>query len=71
VATGRNCSLGALGVELPGNGLKAGPTCNQCLEEFLRTHISDEKTLNEGLSLLRFLGTERACFFVGVSATLE
>ena len=37
----------------------------------MRTHISDEKTLEEGLSLLRFLRTERASFFVGVYTTLE
>jgi hypothetical protein len=50
---------------------KDDPPAIKCLEEFLRTHISDEKTLEEGLSLLRFLRTERASFFVGVYATLE
>jgi hypothetical protein len=47
------------------------PPVIRCLDEFLRTHISDEKTLEEGLALLRFLRTERASFFVGVYATLE
>jgi len=47
------------------------PPAIKCLEQFLRTHVSDEKTLDEGLSLLRFLRTERASFFVGLYATLE
>jgi hypothetical protein len=50
---------------------KDDPPAIKCLEEFLRTHISEEKTLDEGLSLVRFLRTERASFFVGAYATLE
>ena len=52
-------------------GSKDDPPVIRHLEEFLRTHISDEKTLGEGLSLLRFLRTERASFFVDVYTTLE
>jgi hypothetical protein len=50
---------------------KDDPPAIKFLEEFLRTRICDEKTLEEGLSLLRFLRTERASFFVGVYATLD
>ena len=50
---------------------KDDPPVSRHLEQFLRTHISDEKTLGKGLSLLRFLRTERASFFVGVYTTLE
>ena len=50
---------------------KDDPPVIRHLEEFLRTHISDEKTLGAGLSPLRFLRTERASFFVGVYTTLE
>jgi hypothetical protein len=46
------------------------PPALKCLDEYLRTHITDDRTLRYGLDVLR-IRNERAGWMLGVRVTLR